>query len=90
MSFSKETNRKIHESKRTKPLDENDVEDEEPSQFLDRRCTTQISSQNNKTQTTTNHEQRKSTARKPTARKLSTNQSKPTMYVFFLSKYIFS
>ncbi|CAF0992993.1 unnamed protein product [Rotaria sp. Silwood1] len=78
-----ETNQQNHESKRTKSFDIDDNDEDELSQFLDHRCNRKISSQNNTTtissQITIDSDQRKPTARKPTVRKLSTNQQKPTI-----------
>jgi len=74
-----ETNQDIHESKRTKSFDDND--DDELSQLLDHRYNKRNSSQNSNTtslsQSTTDGKQRKTTVRKPTARKLSGTQPKP-------------
>jgi hypothetical protein len=75
-----ETNQQIHESKRPKSFDEDDDDDDdnELSQFLDHRRT----KHNNTTmssQTTNDSNQRKATARKPTARKLNTSQQQPIM-----------
>lgn len=65
-------------TKRTKSFDEtnNEEDEQELSQFLDRRYAKQISSQ-----ISTNDEQIKPTVRKPTVRNLSGKRQKPTLYV---------